>query len=58
MRKKFSLALVLLFGAILFSGCETTKGIAAGAAQGAAQDSKDIWQNIKQADSWIQKNLW
>ncbi|MBU1726305.1 MAG: hypothetical protein KJ880_01570 [Candidatus Omnitrophica bacterium] len=62
MRRGMLLALVFVFaGAVLFSGCETSKGVAIGVgatAQGVVKDSKTTWDGIKQADAWVKKNLW
>lgn len=43
---------------ILTSGCETTKNVAKGIAQGVPADAKNTWQSILKADKWIDENLW
>ncbi|MDD5730214.1 MAG: hypothetical protein PHN57_03690 [Candidatus Omnitrophica bacterium] len=48
-----SLSLVL-FAFLFVSGCETAKGAACGAQDGAKKD----WENAKKTDAWLKKNLW
>lgn len=71
MRKKGFLWLVLA-GIILFSGCETSKGVAEGVgstiggfacgigstAEGVGKDSVNLWQALLAADEWFKKNFW
>ena len=58
MRKVKFFAVVMLFGLLLLSGCETTKGVARGFTDGINKDSKTFWENLLKADSWIKENLW
>ncbi|MDD5681215.1 MAG: hypothetical protein PHI59_08260 [Candidatus Omnitrophica bacterium] len=61
MVKKYCAFLLLSFFLALASGCETTKGAAAGskadleAARGGAASG---WQALCSIDEWIKKNLW
>jgi len=42
----------------ILSGCETVKGTAKGAAEGITKDYENTKENVKQADEWMQENLW
>lgn len=49
--------------AFLFTlaGCETMKGAASGIYEGAKKDWAGVngaWGKLKDADAWMQKNLW
>lgn len=46
--------LILGFLLVSFSGCNTVKGAAKGAADGFSQD----WKEAKKIDDWLQKNAW
>jgi predicted small secreted protein len=42
-------------------GCETMKGAASGMREGAKKDwagVQNAWGKLKEADAWMQKNLW
>lgn len=59
---KKALAL-FIFLAFLFTleGCETMKGAASGMCEGAKKDwvgVRNAWDKAKEADAWMQKNLW
>jgi predicted small secreted protein len=59
---KKALAL-FIFSAFLFTleGCETMKGAASGTYEGAKKDwvgVQNTWGKLKEADAWMQKNLW
>ena len=54
MFKKGILLFVLFAFIVVIAGCETMKGTAKGAAEGAKKD----WQAAIKADEWIKKNLW
>ncbi len=56
--KKIVLLSVLLSFIVLVGGCETTKGIVTGVAEGMPKDVKNTWEGIKKADTWMRKNLW
>jgi predicted small secreted protein len=56
--KKIALLSVLFSFAILSGGCETTKGVVTGVAEGVPKDAKNTWQGIKKADTWMKENLW
>jgi len=65
LRKEMFLICVLFLGLVFLGGCETAKGAAGGigmtavgTAQGAASDTKNIWQAILKADDWVKNNLW
>jgi len=47
--------LVAALAAVLFlSGCETLKGSAKGACEGAKRD----FENAQKIDAWLRDNLW
>lgn len=57
----------IVIAAIVFSmsmslaGCETMKGAAHGFGQDVENTpkyAKGIWDKLKEADAWVQKNLW
>lgn len=53
--KKLILSLALIsFCAIAFTGCNTIKGT----AKGAAEDFSKGWQAAKKIDDWLQKHAW
>ena len=54
MEGKFFLLSALIICTFLLFGCNTIKGTAAGAANGAKQDL----EGVKKADGWMKKNLW
>ena len=59
---KKALALFMLC-AFFFAlqGCETMKGAASGMCEGAKKDwvgVQNAWGKAKEADAWMQKNLW
>ena len=56
--KKAIVCGVLALFVLLSAGCQTAKGVAGGAAEGIAKDSKDFGSAIMVADAWIRKNLW
>ena len=52
---------VLMLMVLLVSGCETAKGFATGigsTAEGVGKDSYNLWNFLKSADNWLDKNLW
>jgi predicted small secreted protein len=52
---------VILTAALLTGGCETAKGFASGigsTVEGAGKDTYNAWNFLKNADSWVDKNLW
>lgn len=52
---------VVMMGALMINGCETTKGVAVGigaTAMGVGKDAKNTWHGVMKADDWIKKNLW
>lgn len=58
---KVVLFAVLIFAVLSVSGCETAKGFASGigsTAEGIGKDSYNLWTWMKQADGWVDKNLW
>lgn len=56
----------LLAGMVfLSSGCQTISGIGKGiavgvtsAAEGLSKDTRQLWNSILKADSWVKENLW
>jgi predicted small secreted protein len=54
MIKKGAIFFILSVFLILVSGCETVKGAAGGASEGAKQD----WDNAKKLDKKMQEVLW
>ncbi len=57
--------LLLLMVLIVFTGCQTVKGTACGAASGLSQDihnaadpNQNGWNALEKADAWIQQNIW
>lgn len=59
---KKALALFIFCGFLFaLAGCETMKGAASGMYEGAKKDWVGVraaWDKAKEADAWIQKNLW
>jgi len=58
---KTMLFAVLMLMVLLVSGCETAKGFATGigsTAEGVGKDSYNLWNFLKSADNWLDKNLW
>ena len=63
--KKYVFFLILFFGTILLSGCNTVGGVAKGFADGPESTiegiGKDIYASgglLKTLDNWIKENLW
>lgn len=54
MIKKGTLFFILAIFVMAIAGCETVKGLAAGATEGAKKD----WQTLQKADAWMRENLW
>lgn len=48
----------LLLGIVLCVGCETTKNVAKGVAEGVPKDIKNTASAISKTDDWMKKNLW
>lgn len=57
-RARFLSLILLPAIMILTTGCETTKNVAKGIAQGVPADAKNSWQAILKADKWMDENLW
>jgi len=60
MKKRYAV-FVVFFLAILFSGCETSKGVGEGLSStggGIAQDAKNLWAGVMKADQWMRENMW
>jgi|GEM_PF-879660 len=59
---KKALAFLMLCGFLFaLQGCETMKGAASGMYEGAKKDwvgVQNTWGKLKEADAWMQKNLW
>jgi predicted small secreted protein len=52
---------VVVAAGLLAAGCETVKGFASGVGstlEGAGKDGYNLWNFIKHADAWVDKNLW
>ncbi len=56
LRKAFSLFIVSSL-IIILGGCETLKG-AAGGAKKDWVGVQNAWNHAREADAWVQKNLW
>jgi predicted small secreted protein len=54
MIKKRVIFFSLLVFIVLNAGCETLKGAATGAFEGAKKD----WEVAKKVDNWMRENLW
>jgi uncharacterized lipoprotein YajG len=55
--RKPRVILAIIFLALnlaILTGCETTKNIITGIADGVPKD----WANLAKVDAWIKKNLW
>ncbi len=51
-------SIAVFLGMIFIAGCETTKGVATGVAEGVSKDTKTACSWVKKADNWIKDNLW
>ena len=58
MQKNKIFAVIALFGFLCLSGCETTKGVAHGFAEGINKDTKTFWEKLLKADNWVKEKLW
>jgi len=60
MRRVLGLALVVVFftGLMLLAGCQTTKNVVNGVADGIPQDIKNTSASASKVDAWMQKNAW
>jgi len=61
MKRAGVLVLALFSLILLFSGCETTKGVAIGIGAttvGAAKDTQNTYNFLVKTDDWMRKNLW
>lgn len=56
--KPVFLAIFLLQFFLLTAGCETTKNVVVGIADGAPKDARNTWNVLAKLDAWIRKNLW
>jgi hypothetical protein len=54
MIKKGLVLFILSIFVFLSCGCETLKGVAQGATEGAMKD----WEKAKKIDAWLQEHLW
>lgn len=60
MKKLLGLALGVIFftGLILLAGCQTTKNVVSGVADGIPEDIKSTSGNASKVDAWMRKNAW
>jgi len=60
---RFVMVSALVFSALaLLGGCETTKNVVIGVADGLPKDIKMTsdytWQALNKADTWVRERLW
>jgi len=48
----------LFFVTLFLSGCQTTKNVTEGIADGVPKDAKNAWAALQNADEWIKKHTW
>ncbi len=62
MKAKAALLALALAGTALLAGCETTRNVVMGIADGIPKDvkatSENTWAVMSAADTWVRERLW